>query len=50
VIRHKDGRAARRRESGQALVLFALSLTGLLALAGLVVDFGGAWSLARTEQ
>jgi Flp pilus assembly protein TadG len=50
VIRHTDGRAARRREDGQALVLFALSLTGLLAISGLVVDIGGAWSQARTQQ
>jgi hypothetical protein len=31
-------------------VLFALSLTGLLAMAGLVVDVGGTWSQSRTQQ
>jgi hypothetical protein len=39
-----------RGSSGQALVLFALSLVGLLAVAGLVVDVGGSWAQVRTEQ
>lgn len=40
----------RRAPAGQALVLFALSLVGLLSIAGLVVDLGGAWAQVRTEQ
>jgi len=40
----------RRSEAGQALVLFALSLVGLLAMTGLVIDIGGAWAQVRTEQ
>lgn len=43
-------RPRRRPEVGQALVLFALSLVGLLAMTGLVVDVGGAWAQVRTEQ
>ena len=43
-------RPRRRPEAGQALVLFALSLVGLLTIAGLVVDVGGAWAQVRTEQ
>ena len=44
-------RAPRRGgPAGQALVLFALSLVGLLSVAGLVVDLGGAWAQLRTEQ
>ncbi|MBA2718057.1 MAG: hypothetical protein H0U52_02275 [Chloroflexi bacterium] len=40
-------RGARR---GQTLVLFALSLTAFVAIAGLVVDLGGAWSQSRGQQ
>ncbi|MDO8485961.1 MAG: pilus assembly protein TadG-related protein [Candidatus Limnocylindrales bacterium] len=43
-------RSRRRPEVGQALVLFALSLVGLLTMTGLVVDVGGAWAQVRTEQ
>lgn len=50
MIRRNGKHPAKRGDSGQALVLFALSLTGLLAMAGLVVDVGGAWSQARTQQ
>lgn len=50
MMSSKVERAAARGERGQALVLFALSLTGLLAMAGLVVDIGGSWSQARTQQ
>ena len=50
MIRRNGKHPATRGDSGQALVLFALSLTGLLAMAGLVVDVGGAWSQARTQQ
>jgi len=32
------------------LVLFALSLTGLIGVAGLVIDLGGAWSQSRSQQ
>lgn len=45
---------ARRRRSegqrGQVLVLFALSLTALLAGAGLVIDLGASFAQARSEQ
>ena len=46
------GRARRRPEGqrGQVLVLFALSLTALLAGAGLVIDLGASWAQARSEQ
>ncbi|MEO8571313.1 MAG: pilus assembly protein TadG-related protein [Chloroflexota bacterium] len=43
------GRAP-ERERGQILVIFALSLVALLASAGLVIDLGGAWGQARSEQ
>lgn len=42
--------AAARRPDGQILVIFSLSLVALLAIAGLVVDLGGAWAQVRTEQ
>jgi Flp pilus assembly protein TadG len=51
VVRQVANAPHRRRpEVGQALVLFALSLVGLLTMAGLVVDIGGAWAQVRTEQ
>lgn len=40
----------RRRDGGQALVLMALALVGLLAMAGLIVDGGNAWSQQRLTQ
>lgn len=40
----------RRRDGGQALVLTALALVGLLAMAGLIVDGGNAWSQQRLTQ
>jgi Flp pilus assembly protein TadG len=40
----------RRDERGQALVLLALSLVGLLAMTGLVVDGGNAWAQQRQTQ
>lgn len=42
--------AARRRGAGQTLVLFALSLTVFVSIAGLVIDLGGAWSQSRSQQ
>lgn len=51
VHRHvATGQGRQRSEVGQALVLFALSLVGLLAMAGLVIDLGEAWAQVRTEQ
>jgi Flp pilus assembly protein TadG len=40
----------RRRDGGQALVLMALALVGLLAMAGLIIDGGNAWSQQRLTQ
>jgi len=42
--------ARHRTEGGQALVLLALSLVGLLALTGLVVDGGNAFAQQRQTQ
>lgn len=36
--------------SGQTLVLFALALTGLVGIAGLVIDIGGTWGQSRSQQ
>ena len=41
---------SRERRAGQSLVLFAICLTALVAVAGLVVDIGGAWSQSRSQQ
>jgi Flp pilus assembly protein TadG len=38
------------RQGGQAIVLFALSLVGLLAMSGLVLDGGGAYVQRRGGQ
>ena len=43
-------RHSARPDRGQVLVLFALSLTALLLMAGLVVDGGYAYSQSRTAQ
>ncbi len=43
-------RSGRRPAAGQTLVIFALSLTALVAVAGLVVDVGGAWGQSRSQQ
>ncbi len=43
-------RPSRRDRTGQVLVLFALSLTAIIAVAGLVVDLGGSWAQARSQQ
>ena len=40
----------RRGEHGQALVLFTLVLVGVIAMAGLVLDGGGAYAQRRTMQ
>lgn len=40
----------RAADSGQTLVLFALTLTVLVGVAGLVIDLGGSWSQARSQQ
>jgi Flp pilus assembly protein TadG len=42
--------ASTDRPRGQVLVLFALSLTALIAIAGLVVDLGGSWAQSRSQQ
>jgi Putative Flp pilus-assembly TadE/G-like len=45
---HRRSRSLRRqRQSGQAIVIFALSLVGLLAMSGLVLDGGGAYAQRR---
>jgi Flp pilus assembly protein TadG len=44
----RNGR--RERQHGQAIVLFALSLVGLLAMGGMVIDGGGAYAQRRAGQ
>ena len=46
----RRGRSTRSKPAGQVLVLFALSLTALIAVAGLVVDVGGSWAQSRSQQ
>ncbi len=43
-------RSGRGGQRGQALPLFALMLTAMLAATGLVVDVGGAWAQERSQQ
>ena len=43
-------RIRRSGQRGQALPLFALMLTAMLAATGLVVDVGGAWAQERGQQ
>jgi hypothetical protein len=43
-------RIGRSGQRGQALPLFALMLTAMLAATGLVVDVGGAWAQERSQQ
>lgn len=40
----------RRREGGQILVLFALSLVAIIAMVGLVLDGGAAYAQRRSQQ
>lgn len=40
----------RTREGGQAIVMLVLSLVGLLAMTGVVVDGGNAWAEQRQTQ
>ena len=47
--RHAD-HDGQGRSAGQTLVLFALSLTLFVSIAGLVIDLGGAWSQSRSQQ
>ena len=47
---HISPGGSRERRAGQSLVLFAICLTALVAVAGLVVDIGGAWSQSRGQQ
>lgn len=42
--------AARDRERGQVIVLFALALLAIIAMAGLLIDGGMAWSNRRQAQ
>ena len=41
---------SRRSEQGQILVIFALSITVIIAMAGLILDGSGAYSQRRSEQ
>jgi Flp pilus assembly protein TadG len=50
LVLHGIRGGSRDRRSGQSLVLFAICLTALVAVAGLVVDIGGAWSQSRSQQ
>ena len=43
-------RDERRSEHGQLIVVFALALFAILAMAGLLVDGGRAWSDKRLAQ
>ncbi len=45
-----DSTVAQRGERGQILVLFALGLVAMIAMAGLVLDGGGAYAQRRDEQ
>jgi Flp pilus assembly protein TadG len=44
------GEAEPRRQRGQILVLFTLSLVAIIAMVGLVLDGGGAFAQRRGEQ
>jgi Flp pilus assembly protein TadG len=48
--RRRSGSDRGDRQGGQAIVLFALSLVGLLAMSGLVLDGGGAYAQRRGGQ
>ena len=48
--RGRDGFPGQGGQGGQTLVLFALGFTALVAVAGLVVDLGGAWGQSRSQQ
>jgi Flp pilus assembly protein TadG len=48
--RPRNGSIRREGQRGQAIILFALSLVGLLAMSGLVLDGGGAYAQRRGGQ
>jgi Flp pilus assembly protein TadG len=48
--RHHSRSLRHERQGGQDIVLFALSLVGLLAMSGLVLDGGGAYAQRRGGQ
>jgi hypothetical protein len=50
LVLHGIRGGSRERRAGQSLVLFAICLTALVAVAGLVVDIGGSWSQSRGQQ
>jgi Flp pilus assembly protein TadG len=50
LIRRTLRRPPSDRERGQALVLFCLALTGIVAAVGLVLDGGDAFAQRRAEQ
>ncbi len=47
---HRTGLRAERPEEGQILVIFALAITAIIAMTGLVLDGSGAYAQRRTEQ
>jgi len=47
---YQPHRLARREERGQILVIFALAITAIIAMVGLVLDGSSAFSQRRTEQ
>ncbi|MGH2516624.1 MAG: TadE/TadG family type IV pilus assembly protein, partial [Ktedonobacterales bacterium] len=49
-LEHARARAHRRRQKGQTLIIFALSVTVLLGLAGLVIDVARAYDLYGKMQ
>src|SRR5206468_11851702 len=41
---------SRRRQTGQALVLFGVGLVAIVAMVGLIIDGGNAYAQQRTTQ
>jgi len=46
----RSRRGGRRREGGQVLAIFALALTAIVAMTGLVIDGGGTFVQRRDQQ
>lgn len=46
----RSSTTSRQRADGQVMVLFALGLTALIAMVGLVIDGGNAWAQQRITQ
>ena len=48
--RLRGGGTDRQREAGQVLIIFTIALVGVIAVAGLLVDGGMAWTNRRMAQ